>query len=437
MTSRVFPLTRRRLLTGLAGVALGPPIPPAAAQGPVTLALQVAPGIAALPGQPSTPVWSLRTPMREGELRFRRADRVEVALSNDLPAPMVLNWPGIDGVAAAEPLAGRSALAPGGKDAFALLLRHAGTFSINLWPLGDGEIHPSAARALIVAESEPLAIDRDETVLVEDWRLRADGRAIAPGVATQDSTRLFTANGRASIDIAARTHQRMRLRFINACQRNGIAIKIEEHDIRVMAIDSQPSEPFLARNGQLVLAPGTRIDGFVDAIRPPGSTSSILLHDGTEPRQIGRLVYSAEGPVRDAPLAVPAPLPSNGLPSRLDLKNALRVDVTLGPGSDWVAPTAFAMTSTPAFRTKPGRTVVLALTNRGAIPTVFRLHGHHFRLLDRLDDGWKPFWLDTLAIDAGQTQRIAFAVEYVGRWLIESFATDWAAPRLVRWYSVE
>jgi FtsP/CotA-like multicopper oxidase with cupredoxin domain len=149
------------------------------------------------------------------------------------------------------------------------------------------------------------------------------------------------------------------------------------------------------------------------------------------------LVYSAEGPIRDAPLAVAAPLPSNGLPAQLDLKNALRADVALGPASGWVAPTAFATASTPAFRTKPGRTVVLALTNRGAIPAVFRLHGHHFRLLDRLDDGWKPFWLDTLAVAAGQTERIAFAADHVGRWLIESFATDWAAPRLVRWYSVD
>ena len=68
---------------------------------------------------------------------------------------------------------------------------------------------------------------------------------------------------------------------------------------------------------------------------------------------------------------------------------------------------------------------------------MFHLHGHHFRLLDRLDDGWKPFWLDTLAIEAGQTQRIAFAAEYAGRWLMESMETDWAAPRLVRWYGVE
>ena len=76
-------------------------------------------------------------------------------------------------------------------------------------------------------------------------------------------------------------------------------------------------------------------------------------------------------------------------------------------------------------------------TNRGGHATVFHLHGHHFRLLDRLDDGWKPFWLDTLAVEPGQTQRIAFAAEHAGRWLIEAMATDWTAPRLVRWYSVE
>jgi FtsP/CotA-like multicopper oxidase with cupredoxin domain len=64
------------------------------------------------------------------------------------------------------------------------------------------------------------------------------------------------------------------------------------------------------------------------------------------------------------------------------------------------------------------------------------MHGHHFRLLDKLDDGWKPFWLDTLALDPGQTQRIAFTARNPGRWLLESFVADWAAPRLVRWYEV-
>jgi len=116
----------------------------------------------------------------------------------------------------------------------------------------------------------------------------------------------------------------------------------------------------------------------------------------------------------------------------------LRVDLTLGGSpAEWVTPGSFASSAAPAFRTKAGRTVVLALANRGDIAEVFHLHGHHFRLLDRLDDGWKPFWLDTLAIEPGQTQRIALSAEYAGRWLMETMATNWAAPRLLRCYIVE
>ena len=103
-----------------------------------------------------------------------------------------------------------------------------------------------------------------------------------------------------------------------------------------------------------------------------------------------------------------------------------------GQEADWTTPAHFTASAAPAFRTRAGRTVVLALANRGKLPAVFHLHGHHFRLLDRLDDGWKPFWLDTLAIDGGETQRIAFAAEHAGRWLLEAVAADWAAPRVVR-----
>ena len=108
-----------------------------------------------------------------------------------------------------------------------------------------------------------------------------------------------------------------------------------------------------------------------------------------------------------------------------------------GGPNEWDSPASFKASSPPVFRAKVGRTVVLTLTNPGPIANVFHLHGHHFRLLDRLDDGWKPFWLNTLAVEPGQTQRIAFLAEYPGRYLIESVATDWAAPLLVRWYSVE
>jgi FtsP/CotA-like multicopper oxidase with cupredoxin domain len=441
MTNRVDPLTRRRLLVGLGATVLGPVVPSmATAQSRNGLTLHARPGAISLrPGGPDTAIWSLGLEVPIGKTdSSSSADALKMTLSNELPTATVLNWYGIDGFSDAEPLTARAPLATGSSETFQIPQRQAGTFLYDLRLLGDGQERPSRPRFLTIGEKETVTVDRDDVVLIEDWRLRPDGSAIAPGTDPKDTTPLFTANGRVSLSIATRANERLRLRFISACQRNGIALKIEDHDVRVMAIDSQPCEPFLARNGQLVLAPGTRIDAFVDAARPPGSTSSILLHDGTEPRPLARLVYSNDAPVRDAPLPAAAALPSNGLPAQLDLKNALRVDVTLGKAIvDWVTPATFVKASAPAFRAKPGRTVVLALTNRADAPNVFHLHGHHFRLLDRLDDGWKPFWLDTLAIEAGQTQRIAFAAEHAGHWLIESMATDWAAPRLVRWYSVE
>ena len=440
MAHRILRLDRRELMAGLGAAVLGPAMPGiGAVQGDRPLALRAQAGAIALrPGSADTPIWSLEGPTSDPGLRFKRGDQLQITLLNELPVPAVLNWHGIDGIPAAEPLAARAPLSASGRETLAIPLRHAGTFMCDLRLLGDGQARPSPARALIVGESEDVAVDRDEVFLIEDWRLRPDGSAIAPGIDPGGTTSLYTINRRASLDIPARTNERLRLRFINGCQRTVIAIKIEGHDIRVMALDGQPTEPFLARGGALVLAPGGRIDDFIDATAPLGSTSSILLHDGTESRPIARLIASNDPPFRNAPLPPAPPLPSNGLPARLDLRNALRIDLALGgPQADWVSPPDFASSAAPAFRVRAGRTVVLALTNRAATPAVFHLHGCHFRLLDRLDDGWKPFWLDTVALESGQTQRIAFAAEVAGRWLMEMMASDWAAPRLVQWYSVD
>lgn len=429
MTSPKFPLNRRDLMAGLGAAVLAPAWPAAGqVQRRPSVGLQAKADTLALRDGPQTPVWALHGP----ELRFKRGDAVEVALSNELPVPLLLNWRGIDGVPAAKALISQAPLAPGGSQSLQLPLRHAGTFLCDPGLLGDGQTHPLRARPLLVLESDPVPVARDEVLLIEEWHLRPDGTAIAPGTDPKDAKPLYTLNGRTSFELSAPGNERLRLRFINGSQRTVLAVKLESHEVRVMAIDGQPAEPFPARNGALVLAPGSRADVLVDT----ATTAAILLHDGKEAIPIGKLAISGWMERRAPLLPVPA-LPSNGLPVQLDLKNAQRFDLALGVSSDWARPADFKAGTPPAFRAKTGRAVVLALTNRAATATVFHLHGHHFRLLDKLDDGWKPFWLDTLAIEPGQTQRIAFLAEHAGRYLIESVATDWAAPRLVRCYAVE
>jgi len=439
MADRIFRLDRREWLAGIGAIVAGSALPAVAAvRGRRTLTLRAQASLAALrPRQPETPVWSLRATSTAPALRFTWGDDLDIRFENELPVPTLLNWHGLGGVPAVEALTAHSPVAAGARENFVIPLRHAGTLLCDISLLGDGLVRPTRSLPVIAGESEPVAVDRgDEVFLVEDWRLRPDGTAIAPGTDPTGTTPVYTVNGQTALDIVARPHERLRFRFINGCQRAVIGLKIEGCEVRVMALDSQPSEPFPARNGAVVLAPGGRVDAFIDA-STAGSTLPILLHDGHEARPVGRLIVTNGPPARDTALRMAPPLPSNGLPERLELRNALRFEIPLGGmPAGWMKPANFA-TASPAFRARTGRTVVLALTNSGSMPAVFHLHGHHFRLLDRLDDGWKPYWLDTLAVEAGQTERIAFAAQYAGHWLIETMATHWAAPRLVRWYSVE
>lgn len=434
MSDHIFRPTRRAVTAGLAAAAFRWPLKAAQAEQASRLALRCKEDVLELrDGLPATPIWSLGTQ----PLRFKRGDRPEIALANDLPVPALLNWRGVDGVASAEPLLARSALAPSAGETFELPLRRAGTYLCDLALLGDGAARATRALPLIVSESEPVQVDRDETFLIEGWRLKPDGNALAPGLDPEGTVAVYTVNGQRMREIKVRGRERFRLRFINGLQRQVIALKIEHLDVTMMALDGQPAEPFLARGGALALAPGGRADVFVD-MAPEAGTTPILMHDGEAARPIAQLVATSdEAPIRREILPSPTALPSNGLPARLDLKRALRVDLPIGDPRDWLTPDAFKATTPPAFRAKAGRAAVLSLINRAQATTVFHLHGHHFRNLDRLDDGWKPFWLDTIAIDAGQTQRIAFAAEYAGRFLLEAVEADWKAPRRLRWYSVE
>ena len=444
MASSLFSPTRRRLLAGIGAVAVSGRAIAVRAQsrGPQNLVLQAAPEPLSLgPGRPETIVWSLRANGASIAPRFRQGDEVDLILQNDLPAPLILNWHGPDGLPSIEPLIVRRPVSPGKTERYVLPLRQAGTFLCDAHLLGDGLVQSLPAQALIVEEQTPAAVDRDETVLIEDWRLDADGLPIAPGTNAKAGSPLYRVNRQPALDLTLRVNDRIRLRFINACQRNAIALGIQNLGAWIMAIDSQPAEPFLARNGQFVLAPGTRVDVFADAVAPAGTTSAVTLHDGGTPREIARLHISAEKSARTTPLPAPAALPAGDLPARLDMKAALRVELPLAATgaapAAWVSPALFRPSAAPAFQVKRGRTVVLTLTNPSTTPMVFHLHGHHVRLLDRLDDGWKPFWLDTVLVDAGQTQRIAFAADFAGAWLMEATPVDWGAPRGLRWFAVE
>jgi hypothetical protein len=426
--------SRRNVLTGLGGavVCLGASL---SARGTTfdSRRLGIEARSATLPvspGQPPLSIWEL-APEAGSDIRLRQGTRLELAFRNGLSLPVSTVWQGLEGAPAAQPLF-RPLTASGSVENSTLSMLHAGTLMLDLRLFEAGLSGPARPLPLIVLESEQVAVDRDDLLLIEEWRLTRNGVAAGPGAEAVGADPIFTINGRTSFELQARPSQRLRLRFINGSQRTVVAIKLEAHDLRVMAIDGEPAEPFSARNGAIVLPPGGRADVFVDS----RTSAAFLLHDGRQAHELGRLIVSGEM-ARSAPLTPAPPLPSNGLPAALELKRAERFDMVLGgPENGWVKPVEFSPKSAPAFSSKQGRTIVLALRNPAPVTAIFNLPGHHFRLLDRLDDGWKPYWLNTIAVEPGQTERIAFATPSPGSWLIEMVRTEWAAPRLVRWFAI-
>ena len=186
-------------------------------------------------------------------LRVGRGEELRVRLVNDLATPTTVHWHGIrlpnamDGV----PALTQPAVAPGASFDYRFRPPDAGTFWYHAYVADQTD--RGLAGALIVEDAQPADVDRD-IALVLTTAPAADGPPVL-------------VNGSRRPDIAVKTGERLRLRIINATTSRGLFLKLAGHAVRVMAIDGQPAEPFLARDSRVGLGPGNRIDLFIDTMR--------------------------------------------------------------------------------------------------------------------------------------------------------------------------
>ena len=407
-------VSRRCFLAGVAGAAFGlPPDGRAQTTSDGFRLLRARALGAGQTGQSASSVLRYDGTMPGPTLRARRGDEFQLRLVNDLAEPTSVHWHGVrlpnamDGV----PPLTQPIVAPGATFDYRFRPRDAGTF----W------YHAPAARhidqglhgALIVEETEPVDVDRD-VVLVFD--MPAEGSP-AP----------VLVNGALRPDIAVTSGERLRLRLINATAARGLALKLESHAPWVMAIDGQPAEPFLARESRVGLGPGNRVDLFVDTLREAGTVAALVA--GPDEQPIARLVYKGDSGARTSARGQPRPLPPNPLPAHIDLRNSLKTELALTGGKPLEA------AGPPLFAVGRGRAVTLAIRNAGSAPQVVHLHGHHVRLLDRLDDGWKPYWMDTLVV-GDEVARVAFVADNPGKWLIEWRTLERRDSGAAVWFAV-
>ena len=474
MTRGAHPLSRRSFVAGslaaacfvLPRQAQGQPAP-----GDGFRVLRARPGtVGLLKDKPATGIWGYDGTVPGPLLRLKRGEEVKVRLINELPDATVIHWHGLrlpnamDGV----PHLTQPAVETGQSFDYRFRAPDAGTFWYHSHLYSSEQIERGLYGPLIVDETEPVEIDRDLVLVLDDWRLQADGSFDSAGFRSmRDAAHagrigdLLTINSSTAFEIQARTNERMRLRLINAANSRIFALRIARHDAWVMAIDGQPAQPFVAREGRVLLGPGNRADIFVDATLEAGSSAPIIVDDYGSDVTIGRVAYDSGPAARPTPLPDPKPLPANALPERIDLREALRVEAPIdggmmammaggtppgsfqGHGIDprariWALAgfSSFGHDGPPLFSVKRERPVTIAFANRTAFPHAMHLHGHHFRLLDRLDDGWKPFWLDTVIVQPRDTARIAFVADNPGKWMIHCHMIEHQETGMAAWFEV-
>ena len=360
-------------------------------------------------------------------LRVRRGEELRVRLvggmrENGMREPTAVHWHGVrlpNAMDGSPPLT-QAPIQPGASFDYRFTPPDAGTFWYHAGRGADG----AGARRRLDRGGERARRGRP--------RSHADLTGCRAGAGPDDP--VFV-NGRIDLELPPPAAERTRLRLINAGGRL-LRIQIGEagpDELRawVMAIDGQPAEPFLARGSRISLAPGNRADVFVETTLAPGTQVPISVQAGKAPHH--RTSSCAKGrPCCPRPLPIRKPLPPNRLPQRLDLARAQRVTVPIEAAPQRQGSRA----AKPLFSVRRGRVVVLAFANRTDVAQVVHLHGHSARLLDRLDDGWKPFWLDTLLVEPRQTERIAFLADNPGKWAIDARALDRDDGGLAGWFEV-
>jgi FtsP/CotA-like multicopper oxidase with cupredoxin domain len=433
------------------------------------------------PNAAATPIWGYDGLSPGPTLHVKQGEELKIRLVNDLDQPTVIHWHGLRIVNAMDgvPHLTQMPVEPGGHFDYRFTPPDAGTFWYHTHFLSSEQLARGLYGVLIVEEREPVAVDRDVTLVLDDWRLTESGQ-IHPSFGNLHDAMMagrlgqyITLNSQDTLDLKVKTNERLRLRLVNTANARIFQMRIADHVARVMAVDGQPCPPEMARNGVLRLAPGTRIDLFLDATLNPGSRAPILVDDLRGGKlQIGRIVYDSGAPLRAQALAAPKPLPDNPLPKQIDLAKAFILDVPLDGGGMGMmmggggmgrgmmgggmggagfrgygvppqeriwALASVASTGhdgPPMFKVERGRTVALNFANRTALPHAMHVHGHHFRQFAAGGQGFRPYWLDTVIVDPERAERIAFVADNPGKWMIHCHMIEHMAAGMAAWFEV-
>ena len=468
-------VSRRDVLAGLAVTVV--PIHAADADQPTAVtSIEAGPGTLRIKDAFETATWAFNGQVPGPLLRTLVGKELQVGFTNRLTQPSSLCWHGVRIENAMDGVVGltQAPVMPGETFTYRFTPPDAGLYWYHphVWPKSAEQIGRGLYGVLVVDELDPPPVDADIIVVLDDWALDQHGQIEGDFLKAREAQGegrigpLLTVNSKTVPNRpAVRPGARLRLRLLNVCSARIVILSVVGARATVVAVDGQPSENFEPAHGTLPIGPGSRFELMLDLPPQAGTAAVVLRNEGGADQPLVQVTSS--GPAVPSRGAVPKLADNALLPTRIPLEKSLKHEITISrndgaaslPGKDGAAPPVSQVAATsgvpshpmfwmlggqasdgfsgnPLFTVKRGSAVTLAFTNRTDVVQPMHLHGHVFRLLHDLDDGWDPYWRESLLLGPGKTKHVAFIADNPGRWAIESLVLDRQATGLAGYFVV-
>ena len=419
-------------------------------------------------GEPPVNVWQYNRQTPGPVIRVPQYSRLQVPFTNQLSQATSVHWHGLripnamDGV----PGMTQPVVEPGGGFVYDFVAQDAGTFWYHTHNRTWEQLARGLHGVLVVEEAEPIRVDQDLVLVIDDWRLNDAGQLDQPGEPDlhdwSHGGRLgnfLTVNGLNQPRLPVKRGERIRARLVNVANSRIMPLRLLGAEAHLIAVDGQPVPPQAVDQGVFYLAPAQRVDLVIDILGDPGSEVELeFVADGQAIRAMSFLLDKQQV-VRDAALDASIALADNPLPALPDSPPAEPVLLHMEGGAMsgirgaelngewhdirdlvkqqkiWSLNGVADLPKEPLFRVKRGEQVAIDINSQNPWPHAMHVHGHHFRV-EGSDNPLDAHWRDTVLLQRNEQRRLRFVADNPGKWLIHCHMIEHQAGGMVTWFEV-
>jgi FtsP/CotA-like multicopper oxidase with cupredoxin domain len=408
-----------------------------------------------------TLLWRFSIEEKATVLRAKQGSELKVRLVNDLDREIWFHWFGVRGPSDMMTVN----IQPGEANAVDCIFTppDAGTFWFG--PLTDASRQRGMGLygLLIVEEQQAIPALMDIPLIIDDWKIADDGKIeesfgdLQAAVGAGRLGNWFTVNGAYLPRLKLPASRPCRLRVLNAANSRAMALQFKGADPLVVALDGQPIAPRQGGMLGLVLHPGQRIDLVFDA----GGDDAVMALDVSG--DIVEVCYlEREGGASDAALPDNFALPVNPIPVTVDLLKARTIPIVIAGGAKGGLKSATFRNEVLDLRAllergmawaingvagpggevigtfAKGETIILDIDNTTQFDQPLHIHGHVWQVIAQgpaVQEG-QP-WRDTTLVPAMQRQKLAFAADNPGIWVLQSLVAERVDSGLIASFAIE